>query len=143
MPSLRIENLAKRFGKREVVKDVSLSMHGGEIIGLLGPNGAGKSTLIKQMHFVNNERALDPEERSQHRLQIVASLDNAMKVMLRSMPTRQLSVSCAENEAKRAWLMQDAEKEYQLGERRLWQEEQADKYGHELGLPFVPIFIFF
>ena len=46
MPELRVENLAKRYGKREVVKDVSLTLRGGEIIGLLGPNGAGKTTCF-------------------------------------------------------------------------------------------------
>lgn len=42
--TLSVEKLRKVYGKREVVKDVSFSMHGGEIIGLLGPNGAGKTT---------------------------------------------------------------------------------------------------
>lgn len=40
------ENLCKRFGAREVVHDVSLSMNQGEIVGLLGPNGAGKTTTF-------------------------------------------------------------------------------------------------
>lgn len=42
--SLRVEHLKKFYGKRCVVRDVSFSMNGGEIIGLLGPNGAGKTT---------------------------------------------------------------------------------------------------
>jgi lipopolysaccharide export system ATP-binding protein len=36
--------LQKSYGKREVVKDVSLSVRTGEVVGLLGPNGAGKTT---------------------------------------------------------------------------------------------------
>lgn len=44
MSMLKIENLAKRYGKRWVVKDVSFSLESGEIVGLLGPNGAGKTT---------------------------------------------------------------------------------------------------
>jgi len=40
------EGLHKRFGSREVVKDVWLSMRQGEIVGLLGPNGAGKTTTF-------------------------------------------------------------------------------------------------
>lgn len=41
---LRAENLVKKYKKRTVVNDVSLSVQQGEIVGLLGPNGAGKST---------------------------------------------------------------------------------------------------
>ncbi len=42
--SLRAENLVKRYKKRTVVNNVSVSVSQGEIVGLLGPNGAGKST---------------------------------------------------------------------------------------------------
>ena len=38
--------LAKSFGKRQVVHDVSLSLQRGEVVGLLGPNGAGKTTCF-------------------------------------------------------------------------------------------------
>ncbi|MGF1451779.1 MAG: LPS export ABC transporter ATP-binding protein [Opitutales bacterium] len=38
--------LCKRYGKREVVRDVSLHVGPGEIVGLLGPNGAGKTTTF-------------------------------------------------------------------------------------------------
>lgn len=44
--TLSIEHLRKVYGKREVVKDISFSMRGGEIVGLLGPNGAGKTTTF-------------------------------------------------------------------------------------------------
>lgn len=44
MSDLVIENLSKFYKKRAVVKDVSLNVRQGEIIGLLGPNGAGKTT---------------------------------------------------------------------------------------------------
>ena len=44
--TLTIEHLKKVYGKREVVKDISFSMQGGQIIGLLGPNGAGKTTTF-------------------------------------------------------------------------------------------------
>ena len=43
---LRVEHLKKRYGKREVVKDISFEMTSGQIIGLLGPNGAGKTTTF-------------------------------------------------------------------------------------------------
>ena len=46
---LRSQNLSKRYGSREVVADVSLSITPGKILALLGPNGAGKSTTIKML----------------------------------------------------------------------------------------------
>jgi len=41
---LRAEHIIKKYGKRTVVKDVSINVKQGEIVGLLGPNGAGKTT---------------------------------------------------------------------------------------------------
>lgn len=62
---LRSDNLVKRYGKREVVRGVSVEVKQGEIVGLLGPNGAGKTTtfymvvgFIKPLSgkvFLNNE----------------------------------------------------------------------------------------
>ena len=46
MAVLEAYNLAKSYGKKIVVKDVSLSVKQGEIVGLLGPNGAGKTTCF-------------------------------------------------------------------------------------------------
>jgi lipopolysaccharide export system ATP-binding protein len=43
---LRAEHLARSFGQRQVVRDVSLTVQRGEAAGLLGPNGAGKTTCF-------------------------------------------------------------------------------------------------
>jgi lipopolysaccharide export system ATP-binding protein len=43
---LRAEALMKRYRKRTVVSDVSLTVESGEVVGLLGPNGAGKTTCF-------------------------------------------------------------------------------------------------
>jgi len=43
---LRAEGLMKRYRKRTVVHDVSLTVESGEVVGLLGPNGAGKTTCF-------------------------------------------------------------------------------------------------
>jgi lipopolysaccharide export system ATP-binding protein len=46
MSQLRVEGLAKRYKSRQVVKDLSLQVGSGEVVGLLGPNGAGKTTAF-------------------------------------------------------------------------------------------------
>jgi Cu-processing system ATP-binding protein len=46
---IEIKNIHKKFGKLEVLKDVSLSFKKGECIALIGPNGCGKTTLIKSI----------------------------------------------------------------------------------------------
>ena len=46
---LGVVNLRKTYGRREVVKGVSLEASGGEVIGLLGPNGAGKTTTFSMV----------------------------------------------------------------------------------------------
>lgn len=48
-PIVKIENLAKRFGKTYALKDVSFEVYPGEVVGFIGPNGAGKSTTIRIM----------------------------------------------------------------------------------------------
>ena len=46
-PILKAVHLAKTFGGRKVVDDVSFLVEQGEIVGLLGPNGAGKTTSFR------------------------------------------------------------------------------------------------
>jgi ABC-type multidrug transport system ATPase subunit len=44
---LKAENIAKSFGKKSVLRDVSLNMDAGSLEGIVGENGSGKSTLLK------------------------------------------------------------------------------------------------
>ncbi len=46
MTRLAVQHLRRKFRSRVVVKDVSLHVDGGEVVGLLGPNGAGKTTCF-------------------------------------------------------------------------------------------------
>lgn len=45
--AIELKNISKIYGKQYALKNVSLTINRGEVVGLLGPNGAGKSTLMK------------------------------------------------------------------------------------------------
>src|SRR5438132_11732121 len=49
---ITFDNAGKRFGNLDAVKDFSITIKDGEILGLLGPNGAGKTTLMLMMGTV-------------------------------------------------------------------------------------------
>ena len=58
---LKAENLSKSYGNKQVVKNVSLNVQEGEVVGLLGPNGAGKTTsfyMIVGLIKANNGKVL-------------------------------------------------------------------------------------
>jgi polar amino acid transport system ATP-binding protein len=51
-PILRIENIRKRYGNREILKGISLSLNKGELKVLIGPSGGGKSTFLQCINFL-------------------------------------------------------------------------------------------
>ena len=51
MNLIEIKDLTKKYGNKEALKDINLTIEPGKIYGLLGPNGSGKTTLIK---IINN-----------------------------------------------------------------------------------------
>jgi len=51
-PVLRIENVSKKYGEKEVLKGASLAINKGELKILIGPSGGGKSTLLQCINFL-------------------------------------------------------------------------------------------
>ncbi len=47
--ALDVQHIAKSYGKKQAVKDVSFQIHQGEIFGLMGMNGAGKTTILRML----------------------------------------------------------------------------------------------
>lgn len=51
---IKIENVNKSFGKKQVLFDISIDIPYSQILGLLGPSGSGKSTLVKMIAGIDN-----------------------------------------------------------------------------------------
>jgi lipopolysaccharide export system ATP-binding protein len=69
MKTLKAQHLAKSYNGREVVKDVSINVESGQIVGLLGPNGAGKTTcfyMIVNLVQADRGRVLIDDEDISH-----------------------------------------------------------------------------
>ncbi len=56
---IKIEGLNKYFGDKHVLKDLSLQIQEGEVIGLIGPSGSGKSTLIRTINYLEEPTSGD------------------------------------------------------------------------------------
>jgi ABC-2 type transport system ATP-binding protein len=61
MPAIRVRNLAKTYGEKVAVSDVSFEVQRGEVFALLGPNGAGKTTTIEILEGFRDRSAGEVE----------------------------------------------------------------------------------
>ncbi|MDO5292819.1 MAG: amino acid ABC transporter ATP-binding protein [bacterium] len=89
MSAIEVKNLEKRFGKLEVLKDISLTIESGEIVSIIGSSGSGKSTLLRclnQLETINGgEIIIDGDQMVQttNRVQY-ASKDVLQKIRLKT-----------------------------------------------------------
>lgn len=51
---LAVNQLRKKFGKREVLKGIDFSVNQGEVVVIIGPSGSGKTTLLRNLNFLEN-----------------------------------------------------------------------------------------
>jgi branched-chain amino acid transport system ATP-binding protein len=56
MRVLRVDNVTKRFGGLVALRNVTMEVNEGEILGLIGPNGAGKTTSAQRDHRIPEAR---------------------------------------------------------------------------------------
>ena len=47
-----IKHIKKNFGKLEVLKDISMQIHNGEVVTIIGPSGSGKSTFLRCLNLL-------------------------------------------------------------------------------------------
>ena len=135
----QISHLTKKFGQRELLKDINLAFYPGAKIGLLGRNGAGKSTLMKIMAgldkefdgearlaegytvgYLQQEPQLDPEKTVQ---------ENVMEAVA---ATRAVLTRFEEINAKLAEPMEPEEMEKLLEEQAAVQDEIEAKNAWDL-----------
>ena len=49
---LEVEHIKKKFGKTDVLKDISFSLEQGEVLSIIGSSGSGKTTLLRCLNFL-------------------------------------------------------------------------------------------
>ena len=73
---IELENVTKLYKNRRGIRNISLSVNKGDIIGLLGPNGSGKTTIMKAM------LGLIPYESGRKKINGMELSENTDKILL-------------------------------------------------------------
>ncbi|EJX00886.1 amino acid ABC transporter ATP binding protein [gut metagenome] len=60
-----VRNLNKKFGEREILKDISFDIHRGDVVCIIGPSGSGKSTMIRCINYLEQPSGGDIQYRGQ------------------------------------------------------------------------------
>ena len=80
---IKVRNLSKKFGSFEAVRNVSFTVHKGDVFGFLGPNGAGKSTTIRCLLSLispdNGTIELFDKSLQKNRSEILANVEASLK----------------------------------------------------------------
>lgn len=58
-PLIRIQNLSKSYGDKQILKDISLDIHKGDVVAVIGPSGCGKSTFLRLLNLLERPSAGD------------------------------------------------------------------------------------
>ena len=91
---LRVEHVAKSFGPVTALRDVSMQLRKGEVLGLIGDNGAGKSTLVK---ILSGFHQPDAGEISVFGEEVHAEIGHPRALARASTPSTRTSRSCPDS----------------------------------------------
>lgn len=58
-PLIRIQNLGKSYGDKQILKNISLDIHKGDVVAVIGPSGCGKSTFLRLLNLLERPSAGD------------------------------------------------------------------------------------
>jgi lipopolysaccharide export system ATP-binding protein len=123
---LVVQNLHKRFGRKEVVRGVNFSMKNGEVVGLLGPNGAGKTTvfyMIVGFYRPNAGRVLLNDQDITHKPMYQRSRAGIAYLPQESSIFRKLTVE------ENIWAILESRKNLERAQKKQLAEELLEEFG--------------
>lgn len=105
----KLENLSVKIGKEDIIKDINIEVHCGELLMIIGRNGAGKSTLLKailgEINHTGKVEFFDMKENRKKKIKI-GYVPQHLNVE-RDMPTTVYDMFASYVSNKPVWLMKD------------------------------------